>query len=171
MKKRMRDYSKEVFGSIVLLMLIAVTAVCQPAQPPAQQQTAGMPQVVQVEKPTATSIDPKNIPAPFHTASARRSSREVTQPADAKLYVPKGFKVNVYAEGGFTYPRWMALAPNGDVFLADSRKNSVIVLRDKNKDGVAEERFTWSSKLAQPFGMAFKKDWLFVANTDSVVRF
>jgi glucose/arabinose dehydrogenase len=65
----------------------------------------------------------------------------------------------------------MALAPNGDVFVADSRANTVIVLRDKNKDGIAEERFVFSDKLAQPFGMAFHKDWFYVANTDSVVRF
>jgi glucose/arabinose dehydrogenase len=65
----------------------------------------------------------------------------------------------------------MALAPNGDVFLADSYANSVIVLRDKNKDGIAEERFVFSDKLAQPFGMAFYKGWFYVANTDSIVRF
>ena len=59
----------------------------------------------------------------------------------------------------------MALAPNGDVFLADSRANSIIVLRDKNKDGVAEERFVFSDTLSQPFGMAFYKDWFYVANT------
>jgi glucose/arabinose dehydrogenase len=130
-----------------------------------------MPSVINVEKPAATSVDPARLPAPFHTQSARRQSRVVPQPADAKLYVPRGFKVNVFAEGEFRYPRWMALAPNGDVFLADSRANSVIVLRDKNKDGVAEERFVFSDKLSQPFGMAFHKDWFYVANTDSIVRF
>lgn len=130
-----------------------------------------LPRIEQVEKPLVRSYDPKLLPAPFHTESARRQSRQIAQPASATLRVPKGFKVGVFAEGGFTYPRWMALAPNGDVFLADSRANSVIVLRDKNKDGVADERFVWSAKLAQPFGMAFYKDWFYVANTDSVVRF
>ncbi len=95
----------------------------------------------------------------------------IPQPADAKLTVPKGFKVNVFAEGEFRYPRWMALAPNGDVFVADSRANSVVVLRDTNKDGKVDQRWVWSSKLSQPFGMAFHKDWFYVANTDSVVRF
>ena len=65
----------------------------------------------------------------------------------------------------------MALAPNGDVFVTDSRANRIIVLRDRNKDGVADERWVWSDKLDQPFGMAFHKDWFYVANTDSVVRF
>ena len=65
----------------------------------------------------------------------------------------------------------MTLAPNGDVFVADSRANSIIILRDKNKDGVADERFTFATNLSQPFGMAFHKHWFYVANTDSVVRF
>src|SRR4030095_10017436 len=64
----------------------------------------------------------------------------------------------------------MTLAPNGDVFLADSRANSIIVLRDKNKDGVAEERFVFSDKLSQPFGMASHRDCFYFANTDSIVR-
>jgi glucose/arabinose dehydrogenase len=168
----MRDYNREIFGAILIALSAVSTSVCQTAsqqQPPAA--VPGLPTIVNLDKPPVTSVDPKALPAPFHTESARRSSRQVAQPADAKLFVPKGFKVNVFAEGGFTYPRWMALAPNGDVFLADSRANSVVVLRDANKDGVSEERFVWSNQLSQPFGMAFHKDWFYVANTDSIVRF
>jgi glucose/arabinose dehydrogenase len=130
-----------------------------------------LPQIVNIEKPTVLSYDPTQLPQPFHTESARRASRVVPQPANARLYVPKGFRVNVFAEGGFTYPRWMALAPNGDVFVADSYANSIIVLRDTNRDGAADQRFVWSNRLSQPFGMAFYKDWFYVANTDSIVRF
>ena len=127
--------------------------------------------VVNFDKPTVISVDSSTLPKPFETKSAFRNSKKVPQPAGAKLYLPKGFKINVFAEGEFREPRWMTLAPNGDVFLADSRANSIIVLRDKNKDGVAEERFVFSDKLSQPFGMAFHKDWFYVANTDSIVRF
>lgn len=130
-----------------------------------------LPQVVNFDKPNVLSYDPAKLASPFATESVRRTSRIVAQPANAKLWVPKGFKVNVFAEGDFRVPRWMALAPNGDVFLADSRANSVIVLRDTNKDGTADQRFVFSSKLSQPFGMAFYKDWFYVANTDSIVRF
>jgi glucose/arabinose dehydrogenase len=111
------------------------------------------------------------MPKPFETKSVFRGSKKVPPPADAKLFLPKGFKINVFAEGNFREPRWMALAPNGDVFVSDARANSVIVLRDKNKDGIAEERFVFSDKLSQPFGMAFHKDWFYVANTNSIVRF
>ena len=167
----MRDYIRELFGAILVAFLAVGTSVCQSAPP---QQTAGtpdLPAIVNFDTPTITSIDPKTLPPPFATQSAFRASRQVAQPRDAKLVVPKGFKVNVFAEGGFNNPRWMALAPNGDVFLADSRANSVFVLRDKDKDGIAEERFVFSDKLSQPFGMAFYKEWFYVANTDSIVRF
>src|SRR5204863_987617 len=110
-------------------------------------------------------------PPPFETKSVSRFSKVVPQPATARLRVPKGFKVNVFAEGEFREPRWMVLSPNGDVFLADSRANSVIVLRDTNKDGTADQRFVFSDKLSQPFGMAFHDGWFYVANTDSIVRF
>ena len=166
----MRDYIKEFIASILLAFAASVTSVCQAAAPTVQQQS-NLPQIVNFDRPTVISIDPKTLPPPFATESATRSSRQIAQPADARLFVPKGFKVNLFAEGGFREPRWMALAPNGDVFLADSHGNSVIVLRDKNKDGIAEERFVWSNKLSQPFGMAFYKDWFYVANTDSIVRF
>lgn len=136
-----------------------------------QGATSALPTLVPFEKPKVNSVDPATLPKPFETKSAFRESKIVPQPSDAKLHLPKGFKVNVFAEGNFREARWMTLAPNGDVFLSDARANSVIVLRDKNKDGVAEERFVFSNKLSQPFGMAFHKGWFYVANTDSIVRF
>ncbi len=132
---------------------------------------SNLPKIEHFKKAKKHLILPKDMPKPFASKSVRKPSRMVPQPSNATLKMPKGFKIDVFAEGGFTYPRWMALAPNGDVFVADSRANKVVVLRDKNKDGKADERFVWSDKLSQPFGMAFWKDWFYVANTDSVVRF
>ena len=163
-----RNCIRDLYLPITLLLAVASGVYCQPAQQPVK---TAVPEVVGLDKMPVSSYDPNKLPPPFHTESARRNSRVVPPPSGAKLTVPKGFKINVFAEGGFNVPRWMALSPNGDVFLADSRANSVIVLRDKNKDGVAEERFVFSDKLSQPFGMAFHKDWFYVANTDSVVRF
>ncbi|MBA2335502.1 MAG: sorbosone dehydrogenase family protein [Blastocatellia bacterium] len=158
-------YTKYFFAATTILGFITINIVCQTKPKPQS------PRIISFDKPVIHRIDPATLPKPFATESARRNSKQISPPANAALSVPKGFKVNVFAEGGFTYPRWMALAPNGDVYVADSRANSVIVLRDKNKDGVAEERFIFAEKLSQPFGMAFHKDWFYVANTDSVVRF
>ncbi len=157
-----------------ILSVTAITSVCQTRKATSEVKTANgasMQQTVAADKPKTFQFDPKSLPKPFASESARRSSRIVSQPKEAKLFMTKGFKINVFAEGNFTYPRMIALAPNGDVFVADSRANSVVILRDKDKDGTADERFTFSEDLRQPFGIAFFKNWLYVANTDSVVRF
>lgn len=130
-----------------------------------------LPNIVNFNEPKKSEYKPSELPAPFGTESARRNSKIIPQPENATLTIPKGFKINVFAEGGFSVPRWMALAPNGDVFLADARANTLFILRDANKDGVAEERFVFTDKLDQPFGIAFYKDRVYVANTSSVVRF
>jgi glucose/arabinose dehydrogenase len=49
--------------------------------------------------------------------------------------------------------------------------NRITLLRDTNGDGVADQRFVLLEGLRQPFGMALVGDQLYVANTDSVVRF
>nr|MBA3785254.1 hypothetical protein [Acidobacteriota bacterium] len=108
------------FASILILQLMAITSVCQTRQTLSEvkPKTSDLPQTINVEKPVTYQINPKDLPKPFATTSARRSSSIVAQPTDAKLLMPKGFKISVYAEDGFTYPRWMTLAPNGDVFVA-----------------------------------------------------
>lgn len=162
---------RNFFLTITFLVFSASISAAQQPTPTAQASSTPLPQIVEVDRPVVRSVDPKALPSPFHTESARRPSRQVPQPANAKLYVPKGFRVNVFAEGDLVYPRWMALAPNGDIFVSDSRANRIVVFRDTNKDGRADQRWIWSDKLDQPFGMAFHKDWFYVANTDAVVRF
>lgn len=117
------------------------------------------------------NITPDSLPPPNPAEDAVNPPRVIPRPAGAELSLPPGFEVSTYAEGGFRRPRWMALAPNGDVFVADSEAGSIIVLRDANRDGVAEERFTFATGLKQPFGMAFWRDYFYVGNTDAVVRF
>jgi glucose/arabinose dehydrogenase len=164
---------KFLFAVLIVTSFAVTVTVSQNRQPVTENkpQTKALPKIENFDKPQTFQIKPQELPAPFATESARRNSKVVEQPANATLKLPKGFRVNVYAEGNFQYPRWMALAPNGDVFVADSRANSVIVLRDTNKDGTADQRFTFAENLAQPFGMAFGNDYFYVANTDSVVRF
>ena len=80
--------------------------------------------------------------------------------------------MNVFADT-LQFARFMALAPNGDVFLAEPVRaaGAITILRDANRDGVAETRETFATGLNRPFGLAFWKDYLYVGNNDSVVRF
>ncbi len=174
----MRTANKFLLVFIIALTM-NLTTVCQTftvkkvvgSDEKVENSNENLPKIEYFDKAEKHKLLPTDLPKPFTTESARMNSKIIPQPANATLKMPKGFKIEVYAEGDFSYPRWMVQAPNGDVFVADSRANSVIVLRDKNKDGKVDERFTFSDKLSQPFGMAFWKDWFYVANTDSVVRF
>ncbi|AWN22274.1 sorbosone dehydrogenase [Deinococcus irradiatisoli] len=86
------------------------------------------------------------------------------------LTVPAGFQVTLYASG-FKKPRLMALAPNGDVFVADEDTGQVIALLDRNHDGQLDSQQVYASGLNKPNNLAFHGDFLYVANTDGIVRF
>lgn len=94
----------------------------------------------------------------------------VSPPANFQPQVPPGFKASVFAKG-FTQPRWLAVAPNGDVFVADSPIGEVVVLHDPQSRGSAQSREIFADRLNLPFGIAFHDDYVYVANTNEVVRF
>jgi glucose/arabinose dehydrogenase len=129
------------------------------------------PQSYEPEPLAHHEITAATLPKPFATRSVSNPPSIIPRPEKARLALPPGFEIQTYAAGGFEEPRWMALAPNGDVFLADSTAGSVIILRDTHGTGRADTRFTFATHLNQPFGLAFWRDYLYVGNTDSVVRF
>ena len=96
------------------------------------------------------SVDPAVMSAPFATPSASNSPDAAPLPEGMPLRVPKGFHANRFADR-LDYARWLAIAPNGDVFLAESRAGKITVLRDANGDGAAETRATFATGLAQPW--------------------
>ena len=114
----------------------------------------------------------QELPPPFHSPWFRKGTRVVAMPDGHQLTVPAGFTVNLFA-GELQFARFMALAPNGDVFLAEPVRGAgrITILRDADRDGVAETRAVFATGLNRPFGLAFWKNYLYVGNNDSVVRF
>ena len=85
------------------------------------------------------------------------------------LYIPTGFHVNVFAnENG---PRFLALAPDGTVYVALTGAGQVVRLLDLNHDGVAESSAVVASGLTNPHGLAFRRDTLYVAEESGVKRY
>lgn len=115
-------------------------------------------------------ITPEKLPRPFATPDADNPPKVIPPPRDAKLHLPPGFEISTYAED-LDKPRWMALASNGDVFVAESEAGRITILRDVKALGKADQRFVFASGLKQPFGMAFWRDFFYVGNTNAVVRF
>ncbi len=123
--------------------------------------------------PQPIRIDLADLPAPYASNSATRSPNVVTIPTDPQLSVPTGFTVNVFAEG-LDRPRWLALTPEGDVLVTETRANRIQRLQDTNGDGVADTITPFADAnngLNIPFGMAFTEDAFYLGNTDAVLRF
>lgn len=144
----------------------------------------------------ATTATALNLPAPYTTKSVANYSKVVGW-ADGKTpTAPAGFAVTEFARD-LRSPRWIYVAPNGDVFVAESNTepksvkkkvtsvvtgqsksqpsgesaNRITLLRDTNKDGKPEVRETFLTGLNQPFGMLVVGNSFYAANTDALLRF
>ena len=111
----------------------------------------------------------------------------------------EGLRVVAYASD-FEHPRWLYVLPNGDVLVAETNAppkpedskgikgwvmglvmkkagaavpsaNRITLLRDRDGDGVADLRTVFLESLHSPFGMALVGKYLYVANSDAVMRF
>jgi len=120
-------------------------------------------------------ISAVDLPLPYASRSASTSSNRIERPADAWPRVPAGFQVQMYASG-LPAPRLLRTAPNGDVFVALSEAGKIAVLRGIDEKGQAKTVATFADGLKRPYGIAFyppgpQPQWIYVGNTDSVVRF
>jgi glucose/arabinose dehydrogenase len=123
-------------------------------------------------QPVPRHITLKDLPPPYRTPTATRPPRVIPPPDDAVLRVPPGFRVNLYAK--VPSARWLRLTPDGDVLCAASQENKIILLQDRDHDGVAERQTVFLDKASganQPFGMAFVNNSFFLGNTDAVLRY
>jgi glucose/arabinose dehydrogenase len=114
------------------------------------------------------------LPAPYASPSVGNNVRVVRPPANAKLKVPLGFEVKEFASG-LTGPRLLRAAPNGDIFVAETGAGRIRVLRASENGTAASQTEVFASGLRGPFGIAFypavNPQWVYVGNSDSVVRF
>jgi len=121
----------------------------------------------------AASAQQVKLPPPFHTPSASNPPRVIERPDGARLQVPAGFDVQEFASG-FERPRYMILGPSGEILLSDSaRPGRVYALVDRNRDNRIgeDEKKEILGGLDRPFGLAFWRDYLYVAETTSVKRY
>jgi glucose/arabinose dehydrogenase len=120
-------------------------------------------------------ITTADLPKPFMTESATLRSRIVPRPAGTLPQAPAGFRVGLFADG-LSMPRVIRVAPNGDIFVAETQAGQVRVFRGISVDGKPRENSVFATGFHEPYGMVFyppgpNPQWLYVANTDSVVRY
>jgi glucose/arabinose dehydrogenase len=110
----------------------------------------------------------------------------------------QGLQVQAFATG-LVHPRWVYVLPNGDVLVAETNRpptedspsnpvraafmkhafekagaavpspNRIVLLRDKDGDGVAETKSVLLQNLFSPFGMSLVGNRLYIANADAIV--
>ena len=122
---------------------------------------AGLCAVVRAQQPAAASL-----PQPFATPSVSNQSQVVAQPAGAALKAPAGFTAAVFADH-LSGPRTTIYAPNGDLFVAESRAGTILILRG----GDPQQRVEYATKLENPSGMAFHGGYFYVGETTRLSRY
>jgi glucose/arabinose dehydrogenase len=151
--------------------------------------------------PVSTGVGPHPILPPPETSlfpTVNVVDAKGWSPGAAPVAAP-GTIVNVFARD-LDHPRWLYVLPNGDVLVAETNApprpeyatgikgwffkryqkkaggavpsaNRITLLRDSDRDGVAETRSILLSGLNSPFGMALVGSVLYVANSDALVTF
>jgi glucose/arabinose dehydrogenase len=110
------------------------------------------------------------LPAPFATKSSGNPPEDTTPPQGFLPTVPQGFRVNIFA-AEFKEPRWLTVAPNGDIFLADSGAGKIFILRDPGHTGGAQQREVFATGVNRPYGIVFHDDYVYVGATNALLRF
>lgn len=141
-----------------------------------------------------SQITPVPLPEPYATPVVNNYSKVVGWSMGETPVAPAGFTVSLFADG-FHNPRWIYVAPNGDIFVSDAAtappdqveydkhgtasveaqnygsSNTITLFRDVDKNGTYRARYTYRTGLNQPFGMLVLGNHFYVANTDALLRF
>ena len=97
---------------------------------------------------------PSDLPAPHASRPTENAAVLVGRPTDAQLSVPLGFQVKLFASG-LDGPRLIRVAPNGDIFIAESLAGCIRVLRSSGGGDEMSRNEIFACGLKLPFGIAF----------------
>lgn len=81
-----------------------------------------------------------------------------------RLSVPAGFRISVFA-AGLGSPRFLAVGPDGSLYVSVPQQGRVLVLPDADRDGVADRVVVFAEGLGRPHGLAFRGNDLIIAET------
>ncbi len=130
-------------GSLLVLLLAAATTLAQePTSKPTDVTIQG-----HVYKPVQLQPTDENL---------------------AKVKVPSGFKLAKFAEG-LKNPRMLAVADNGDVYVTRRDLGDVLLLRDADNDGKADEQRVVARR-PQLHGIAIDGNTMYLATVREVYK-
>ena len=106
--------------------------------------------------------------AAIAAAACSSSSSSAQDALRSRLTLPPGFSIAEFARVGGV--RFMALGPDGAVYVSRPGRGEIVRVLDADRDGSAESQTVAVSDLNRPHGLAFHGGYLYIANTDGVVR-
>lgn len=168
---------------VASMTLLTLSACTETAKLPASAGFGANPDLSQMNKKMIATI---NV------------AKAVGWPENTTPIVADGNSVKAFATN-LEHPRWLYELPNGDVLVAETNHkeksdgfspkawiagklmanggaavpspNKIMLLRDTNGDGVADEQHVFLKNLNSPFGMSLIGDTFYVANANEVIKF
>ncbi len=125
---------------------------------------------------TKRLITPHDLLVPQATPSAVNGPHIVPAPTGALPQVPAGFKVSAFMTG-LKEPRQMKIAPNGDIFLAESGALRIRVLRAQPGSESSQSATIFAEGLPErPYGIAFyppgnNPNYVYIATEGHILRY
>ena len=86
----------------------------------------------------------------------------------ARLKLPAGFKINVFAKD-MQHVRWMQVATNGDVYVSRPKQSDVLLLRDTDRDGRMDAEKVVAQNIKNVHGLLLHDNQLFMASDKKVL--
>ena len=172
--------------NFLICSLVFCICSCGPSDEKKKEENAGKADTSQ------TTVQNVNLPAPYATESAVGFSKVIGWPKGKTPVAPQGFTVSKFADS-LENPRWIYIAPNGDILVVESSAekgavskakavlsgksksqnmggsaNRITLFRDTDGDGKYDLRSPFLQDLNQPFGMLIIGNNFYVANTDAL---
>lgn len=168
---------------VVPFLVVVPLAACSPNSLQAQEVLTGDAAfgTWEADAPgVRRHINAADLPAPTLTendpeAPDFENMAEVVPAPDGRMpAVPDGFTVEVFTSG-LNQPRVIRVAPNGDIFVAESASGRILVFNADAADGKAAKSKVFAEGMEKPYGILFypasEPQWVYIAAANQVVRY
>lgn len=142
------NMSKKIFILIFTLFLlsIGIANFSAQAQQPATETTVFLPLI------------------------SRGNSLPLPDESSQRIILPEGFQIRVFADNLAGKPRFMAIGPDGHLYMSLMDAGQIVRLPDRNKDGLSDGVEVVASGISLPHGLEFYNGYLYIASGDRVQR-
>ena len=161
---------------LLIIVIIAVTTIAvillrRKTAAPAVVATSSTFSTPAVVTRTNEPITTETVEA---TAEVVPTSSPIMLPpedeASARLTVPEGFAIRIFADNLAGTPRLMAVSAQGDLYVSLYGSGQIALLPDRDRDGLADGTEIVASGLNGPHGLEWHDGWLYVAERGRVSR-